>query len=348
MKTFLVKKKLFGEMQEISEKQMTELVQSEEYVDFKDASNQETALMRASAKGYTDAVRVLIEKGSDVNAQDKWGKTALMRAAFEGKADTVIALINAGADVNIQDENGETALMKAAHWGRTEVVYHLLAAKADVNLQDKYGQTALMKANHKGSLEIVRSLLLHQADVNKQDFNGNTALNAMIRKGLMRAVDLLLEKGADVNAQNKEGQTPLMLVAKLAKVDIARALLDRGADMTLKDKKERNALDYVEDERLNGIYEVLKKEQVKLAESHLSEISSDDLLNPQVNRKVFEKLLKLKALAMVFEATGLDTHDKIRNIYGQICSSVEIDPKSKKIFQEAFNRKIKGFERVHS
>ena len=45
---------------------------------------------------------MLIEKGADVNAQDKKGGTALIKASEHGHTDLTELLINAGADVNAQ------------------------------------------------------------------------------------------------------------------------------------------------------------------------------------------------------------------------------------------------------
>ncbi len=115
-------------------------------------------LMRAALIGQVSAVRVLAEKGVDVNARDQNGRTALMEAAFAGHTETVKALLERRADVNAKDESGWTALMEAASKGHTESVKILLEFGADINAKSLTGWTAL-KAGRKHTLLV--KLLKH-------------------------------------------------------------------------------------------------------------------------------------------------------------------------------------------
>lgn len=56
-----------------------------------------TALMRAAARGNTDAVALLLARGAAVDARDSFGNTALMYACARGHAGVVEALVEAGA-----------------------------------------------------------------------------------------------------------------------------------------------------------------------------------------------------------------------------------------------------------
>jgi ankyrin repeat protein len=71
--------------------------------------------MRASQNGKKDIVKLLIQKGADINAVATGGLSALMLAADENFKDIVEILIAYGADVNgKQDIDGLTALTSAA------------------------------------------------------------------------------------------------------------------------------------------------------------------------------------------------------------------------------------------
>ena len=67
-------------------------------------------------------------------------------AAEHGQEAVVRLLLEKGANIDAKYEDGETALVAAAV-GRHEAVVRLLLEKgADVKAQNRYGATALMKA----------------------------------------------------------------------------------------------------------------------------------------------------------------------------------------------------------
>ncbi|CZB16028.1 hypothetical protein FLM9_681 [Candidatus Synechococcus spongiarum] len=58
-------------------------------------------MIGASRNGYLEIVKALIQAGTDLNSQDKYGKTALMVASSENQLEIVKALIQAGADLKL-------------------------------------------------------------------------------------------------------------------------------------------------------------------------------------------------------------------------------------------------------
>jgi len=74
-----------------------------------------TPVIEAGFAGLTNALKVLIAAGADVNAKDDDGRTALMYAVWRdpGYADAAELLVKAGADVGARMPDGTTALTLA-------------------------------------------------------------------------------------------------------------------------------------------------------------------------------------------------------------------------------------------
>ena len=116
-----------------------------------------TLLMIASAFGYTNIVDELIEKGVDVNIQDKIGSTALMWAAPKGHINICKLLVGYGADVNVQDKNGWTVLMETANNRYIGATKYLLSVGANPLLKTNNGETAYDKTNDEEIQQIIKT-----------------------------------------------------------------------------------------------------------------------------------------------------------------------------------------------
>jgi hypothetical protein len=136
-----------------------------------------TALHEASSRGHVELARMLIERGADVNIQDKYRSTPSHLALEDGHVELVLMLIERGADVNAQDEDGFTLLHLASKGGHVELARVLIKCGADVNAQDNYKSTPLHLASQGGHVELARVLIEYGAVVNVQDIGKSTPLH---------------------------------------------------------------------------------------------------------------------------------------------------------------------------
>lgn len=201
-------------------------------------------------------VRVLVEKGADVNQPTRY-KSALMYAAGEGYADVVTLLLAKGAQVNVMTDEGN-ALMEAVKGGHPETMKLLLTAGADVKAVHRTGEQALMMAARQRKYgtpavepnpEVVGLLLAHGADPDAKSQWGETALMFANTAG---KVKLLAAKGADLEAKDQEGRTALIKAATRGDVGVAGALVESGANVNGVDKKGTSALLYSLDRENNA------------------------------------------------------------------------------------------------
>jgi ankyrin repeat protein len=128
--------------------------------------NNRTPLMWAAEQRHVGVLRLLLERGADVNASDDIDFTALHNAAREGHEEVACILLSRGADSSRRSVDGLTALIIASEGGHLGLVRQLLQHMAARGLdeRDGYGYTALWWACIKGHVEVARSLLLAGAD----------------------------------------------------------------------------------------------------------------------------------------------------------------------------------------
>lgn len=97
----------------------------------------------AVVTGNLDALKQHLEAGTNINARDPFGGSSpLISAAVFGKTDAARILIDAGADINFQNNDGSTALHTAAFFCRPEIVRMLLEKGADKTIRNNFGATA--------------------------------------------------------------------------------------------------------------------------------------------------------------------------------------------------------------
>ncbi|EKP06434.1 ankyrin repeat protein [Leptospira kirschneri str. 2008720114] len=92
-----------------------------------------------------DMMFVLIRNGADLDRKDERGMSPLHHCVNEGKLEALRFLLERGADPNAQDRDGVTCIHLAkSSQGMSEFVELLLKYGADPTIQDKYGKTYLM------------------------------------------------------------------------------------------------------------------------------------------------------------------------------------------------------------
>ena len=220
---------------------------------------QGTPLFHASAKGFAEAVRVLVEAGADVNATKYVGRRPLHPAAEGGRTEVTRILLGAGADPNARERAGVTALQLAANRGHVEIVEMLIDAGADVDAQhEQDGMSPLHFAAAGGHLEITNLLLDAGAtvdigvDASHSAYPLGTApLGIATVHNRRNVAALLIDRGADVNRPGGQGRTPfdkgnrpLHDAVGHNNADIVVLLVDKGADIDAKNEIGFTALHF--------------------------------------------------------------------------------------------------------
>ena len=170
-----------------------------------------TPLMKASARGHTEVVKMLLEHGAEIdyqtkiephdNIKDMEGLSALMVAAVSRQLETVKLLLDKGADIDLRNKEGRTALMLSAS------LESLIKLGLDIS-------STIRKA-YPVYVEVVRLLLEENASLEIQTHHSKeTALIATCKAKREEMSKLLIEKGANVNHLDCEGGYALLYAVK--------------------------------------------------------------------------------------------------------------------------------------
>lgn len=223
-----------------------------------------TPLYLASQQGHGAIIHALITAGGNVNAGTANGTSPLMVAAASGAIDAVRVLIDNGANVNAQDGvRLQTPLMYAAASNRPAVIALLASKGADVKATSKVSDLTNLSregagfgGNPQGGIPGGgqgpqgapgaqgaggRRAPMPGVDRNYQlnelimAHGGLTPLLYAVRQGFHESAVALLEAGADVNQLSAGDKTsPLLMAIINGHFDLANTLLDRGADPNAK------------------------------------------------------------------------------------------------------------------
>ena len=196
-----------------------------------------TALFVAASKddsvlGHELMVRLLVERGANVNHTSANGITPLHVAAEAGNLRTARVLIGAGANPIARGHDGRAPLHYAALHGNFFVAQLLLQqqnGRVSVNRAANGGFTPLFFAAERGHVALARLLLDCGARINYQTNTGNFPLCIAAHRGNVEMVQLLLDRDANINQTRPNGATALHVAAHERHLGAATRLLAHAA-----------------------------------------------------------------------------------------------------------------------
>ena len=202
-------------------------------------------LHHAASVGNLDAMHLLIERGADLGVISMVG-TPLHEAANTDHADAAIMLLRSGADPSAVNEyNGWTPMWLAASEGHPQVARLLVQAGArnDIVLADENGITPLHLAAAGGQVRYHEAY--HAACHHDEVFCSFTGAERVPDEDIPRynaVLQVFINAGIDVDACDEEGDTALHHAAAVGNVVAVGQLLRAGADVTRRTRTGRSAL----------------------------------------------------------------------------------------------------------
>ncbi|EQC30513.1 TKL protein kinase [Saprolegnia diclina VS20] len=201
-------------------------------------TDKERELLRAARAGDVAAVASLLDDGVDANCSDGV-YTPLRFAACFDQMDVIRLLIDRGANMEACTAKGESLLLCAAQSNQLELVAFLLEKNANLDATDAVGNTALMAAEENGRLQVAQLLRDH-----KRQRDETYALCTALRAKHWNVVNNLLQRGVhDINLCDTDGTPLLHLVVETQNISLLERLLQvPGLDFNAVDATGRTAV----------------------------------------------------------------------------------------------------------
>ena len=138
-----------------------------------------------------------------------------MAVTRKNNFSTIKMLLDRGADLNLHSQDGDTALIEAAKRNRMRAVCELLERKADRHIKNKENKTALDVSKDYFNLEVAFLL-----DDNAQPDPTSTGIRALLsatKNGNVMVVEKLLNRNvvASGKIKNSKGENIFQIASRL-------------------------------------------------------------------------------------------------------------------------------------
>jgi ankyrin repeat protein len=222
----------------------------------------ETPLHIAAYEGNAKAIKLLLNHGADYTLREMRHRIPLFLATNWGhNLEAVKLLVEAGSDVNDRNVRGESVLVSTLYYGKKEIIHYLIdrgatlpedertlrqvayvtasngmkrpfgmaVNKLEKKKADWWTRIPMQACARGGSLPIARALIAKGVPFNKKDLYGVAPIHIAAEKGKLEMVRFLLAKGVDINTPSLVGKTPLHYAGDKGHKKLVKYLISKGA-----------------------------------------------------------------------------------------------------------------------
>jgi ankyrin repeat protein len=170
-------------------------------------------------QGRVESIKLLVEKGVDLESRDVRGRTALLAACENAQTQFIYGLLDNGADLKATDCQNKSCKLPpiTRAYSLTHIGLHVLAA---THLSNADG----WKKDLEATLKVMQHLIRRGLDINAMDYAGNTPFHNAIAwdyywTTVVINLEAILKSGGVANVRNHRGRTALHLAAALRSDD---------------------------------------------------------------------------------------------------------------------------------
>ncbi|XP_047098137.1 fibronectin type 3 and ankyrin repeat domains protein 1-like [Schistocerca piceifrons] len=162
-------------------------------------------LQRDFDKVSRDLVSLCGDENLGLDSWDFYGWTPLMHAVYFGTPDIVKMLVQKGCNVNVADITGKTPLIVAIECSREDMVFTLLNSGANPTSKTKKGRTAVDYAEVYNGYPGIVNMVQAAAEFRSKLKNASlrTVILILAGLGLRKYIPTFIEHNIDVNKFNQ-------------------------------------------------------------------------------------------------------------------------------------------------
>lgn len=200
-------------------------------------------LLDAAYKGDSSLTSSLLEAGANANAASYDSTTALMYATAGGYTAIVQLLLNAGARPDLGTDIQTSPLISGVSSSFDLIVQILLDANANPDIRDGQGMTALMYAVQINNVNLAWLLIKSGASIELENFARQRAIHIATKEGSYECLAMLLDQGALPYPQDADGNTPMHYAAAFDDIGMIDLLMRYEGKFNIADNNGLTAID---------------------------------------------------------------------------------------------------------
>lgn len=247
-------------------------------------------LLEAAARNDIDEVRRLLVQGVSPDSTNEDGLTALHQCCIDDSESMMKLLLEFGANVNAEDSEKWTPLHAAATCGHLHLVKYLISKNANLLAVNADGNMPYDICEDEPTLDYIESEMARRgvtqelidqtrasterqmlADLKKmaakgeglesRDHVGATPLHVASANGYLSVVEFLLDQHAATDLKDNDGWQPIHAAACWGHLEVLELLVQNGADLNAQTKNHETPFDICEDPELKTRIATLRTEQ---------------------------------------------------------------------------------------
>uniref|UniRef100_A0A224XMP0 Protein phosphatase 1 regulatory subunit 16a isoform x2 n=1 Tax=Panstrongylus lignarius TaxID=156445 RepID=A0A224XMP0_9HEMI len=245
-------------------------------------------LLEAASRNDILEVRKLLMRGVSPDSTNEDGLTALHQCCIDDNEEMMKLLLEFGANVNAEDSEKWTPLHAAATCGHLHLVRHLIANGANLLAVNGDGNMPYDICEDEASLEEIEGAMarrgvtqavidetraaretemLHDLSVGDLDMEIPldhqlaTPLHIAAANGYLRVVEFLLDHHVSTDVKDIDGWQPVHAAACWGHIEVLELLVQNGADLNARTKHDETPADICEDPELRERIVELRTEQ---------------------------------------------------------------------------------------